>query len=159
MPTERKFSIARWAEFIAGAGVILSLIFVGLEIRQNTAAVRAQTRQDLTTTSADFLMGMATTDIGDLWFRWAAGEDITESEWNRLRLAVITGVRNLENIYLQFSEGVIDESALNGYGWRGSVMYDTDRFAQWWGAGGRARFSPEFVAAFEAVHSKLGSRP
>ena len=155
MPTKEKSLIARGPEFFAAAGVILSLIFVGLEIGQNTAAVRAQTRQELTTTSGDLLMGMATSDIGDLWFRWAADEDISESDWNRLRLAIITGVRNLENVYLQYVEGVIDESALNSYGWRGSVMYDTDRFAGWWMAGGRARFSPEFVAAFEAEHAKL----
>ena len=159
MSNERKSSISRGAEFVAAASVVLSLIFVGLEIRQNTAAVRAQTRQDLTTTSAEFLMGMATSDIGDLWFRWAAGEDISASEWNRLRLAVITGVRNLENVYLQSTEGVIDESALNGYGWRGSVMYDTDRFAEWWRTGGRARFSSDFIAAFEIEHPKLSNRP
>jgi hypothetical protein len=153
--SESKPRIARGAELVAALGVILSLVFVGFEIRQNTAAVRAQTRQDLTTTSADFLMSMATSDIGDLWFRWANGAELSDSEWNGLRLALITGVRNLENIYLQHLEGVIDQSALDGYGWRGSVMYDTDRFAEWWEGGGRARFSLAFVTAFEAEHPTL----
>jgi hypothetical protein len=155
MTTARRFGLGRTVEVVAAVGVILSLLFVGLEIRQNTAAVRAQTRQGLTTMSGDFLMQMATTDLGDLWFRWAAGEEIDPSEWNRLHLAIITGVRNLENIYLQYREGVIDESALSSYGWRGSVMYGTDRFAEWWWAGGRNRFNPMFVAAFEAEYPKL----
>ena len=60
------------------------------------------------------------------------------------------GRSNLENIYLQFREGVIDESALNAYGWRGSLMYETEAFAGWWQEGGRLRFDPRFVEAFEA---------
>ncbi len=45
---------------LAGAvAVLLGLIFVGLELRQNTAAVQAATFQDLIHASSDFLV-----DIG-----------------------------------------------------------------------------------------------
>jgi hypothetical protein len=39
--------------------VALSLIFVGLEIRQNTVAQRVQTRQGLADASRDFTLGRA----------------------------------------------------------------------------------------------------
>lgn len=36
-----------WLEIVAAFGVILSLLFVGFEIRQNTTIARGQARQDL----------------------------------------------------------------------------------------------------------------
>jgi hypothetical protein len=49
--------------------VALSLIFVGLEIRQNTVAQRAQTRQGLADASRDFTLGRATDpDLSRIWW-------------------------------------------------------------------------------------------
>ena len=44
-------------EFVAATGVILSLVFVGLEIRQNTLAVRSSTRQALSDSHRDIVLG------------------------------------------------------------------------------------------------------
>jgi hypothetical protein len=143
------------AEAVALLGVVGSLLLVAYEVRQNTVATRAEARQNMTANIAAHAMAMATSDVGDLWFRWGSGENISESELNRLRFAMIAAVRNLENVYLQVLEGVFDESALEGYGWRGSFMYGTEPFADWWRAGGRERFHPQFVAAFEAAYPIL----
>ena len=120
------------AEIVAGVGVILSLVFVGLEINQNTASVRAQTRQQLSDANSAFLVALATTDLGELWGRFARGEQLTDPEKDRLGPGLVAGVRGLENVYLQYQEGVIDESALSSYGWKGSLMYESESFAAWW---------------------------
>ena len=44
-------------EFVAATGVILSLLFVGLEIRQNTSAVRSSTLQALSDSHRDLVLG------------------------------------------------------------------------------------------------------
>ena len=142
-------------ELIAAAGVILSLLLVAVEIRQNTASVRAQTRQQLTDATGEFLMGLATTDLGDIWARFAAGDTLAEVEINRLLPAIIAGIRNLENVYLQYQEGVIDQSALLGYGWRGSIMYGSPAFARWWEPN-VVRFHPDFVEALAEQYPLLG---
>ena len=142
-------------ETVAAIGLILSLVFVAFEIRQNTAAVRAQTRQQLTDASAEMLLAFATTDLGDLWVGYSDGEKLTESEINKVRPALVAAVRNLENVYLQYREGVIDESALSSYGWKGSVMYSSSSFAEWW-ITNRDRFHPDFVQAFAALHGLEG---
>ena len=139
------------AEIAAAVGVILSLLFVALEIQQNTAAVRAQTRQQLTDASSEFLIALATTDLGELWGRFIEGDTMTHLEMNRVVPALVAAVRNMENVYLQTREGVIDESALSSYGWRGSRMYSSDPFAEWWETN-RDRFHPDFVQAFAADH-------
>ena len=139
------------AEIMAATGVILSLLFVALEIRQNTSSIRAQTRQQLSDASAELLLAFATTDLGPLWGRFARGDSLTQAEMSRVGPALVAAVRGLENVYLQTREGVIDESALVSYGWRGSIMYRSEAFAEWW-ASNRDRFNAEFVEVFEAEH-------
>ena len=54
-----KLNIKTFLEASGGIAVLIGLIFVGLELRQNTAAVQASTFQDLSHTSAEFLVEIA----------------------------------------------------------------------------------------------------
>jgi len=131
-------------ETVGFLGVIASLLFVGLQIRQTNVIARAQTRQALTTEYREFWMALALDpDFDAVRSPALAGGDSQASilQWVRLRL--------LENVYLQFREGVIDETVLLGYGWSGDPEFQTPEFVAWWESR-RDRFRPEFVRAFEA---------
>lgn len=134
-------------ELVAAVGVVLSLLLVALEISQNTASVRAQTRQQLSDANSQFLVALATTELAELWTGFGGGEELGEREYDKLTIALIAGLRGVENVYLQHLEGVVDESALSSYGWSGSFMYASDPFADWW-RDNRGRFHPAFVEAF-----------
>ena len=53
--SEKGRALSRWTETIGVIGVIASLVFVGVEIRQNTQAVRGATYQSLTESSMELL--------------------------------------------------------------------------------------------------------
>ena len=57
--TQGSPSKMQWAELVTTIGVLVSLIFVGLEVRQNTAVARAQARNDLASLSQEWLLAMA----------------------------------------------------------------------------------------------------
>ena len=84
--------------------------------------------------------------------RFAKGDELADSERNRLTLALVAGVRGLENVYLQQKDHGVD--AFSAYGWRGSVMYESAPFAAWWTAN-RSRFNDSFADAFEADRPQL----
>ena len=69
--------------------VVASMVFVALEIDQNTASIRAQTRQQLSDANSELLIAMATSDLGDRWIRFAQGEELEEPEMNRLAPALV----------------------------------------------------------------------
>ena len=48
-----------WIDLIGALGVLIGLIFVGLELRNNTQAIRAETFQSLTDISNDYIMQLA----------------------------------------------------------------------------------------------------
>jgi len=130
-------------ETVGFLGVVASLLFVGMEIHQNNTIARAQTRQALTTEYREFWMALALSgDLEAVRGPALAGDDTEASiiQWVRMRL--------LENIYLQYREGVIDESVLLGYGRSGDPEFRTEESADWWQPR-RGRFHPDFVSGFE----------
>lgn len=138
-------------EVVGFVGVMASLLFVGLEIRQNNAIARAQTRQALTSEYREFWMALALDDrLDEVRGPSLGGEDTRESivQWVRMRL--------LENVYHQYREGVVDESVFDGYGWRGDPEFQTPEFVEWWGAR-RSRFDAGFVREFEIRQGLVAS--
>lgn len=138
-------------ESVAALGVVASLVFVGLEIRQNTAVARGQARQELAALNQEFLVLMAQdTAFNALWRRgWRDDVELTAMESSRAIFMAIINLRRMENVYLQYREGLVDESALRSYGLGTSYFTETNRFRDWW-RNGRDGYHPDFVAFFEA---------
>jgi hypothetical protein len=142
-------------EALTGAAVIASLIFVGLELRQNTAAVRAQTRQGLAEQNTQFVSLLAgTPEVARAWaVRWELfgpqpNEILTLADSVQAEIALLGMLRMLENVYLQAQEGVVDRGVLDTYGFRNTPVLQGPRFAQRWPLL-RIRFDRRFVAALE----------
>jgi hypothetical protein len=133
-------------------GVVASLVFVGLEIRQNTAMARGQTRQDLAALNQEYLLLRVTSpELSDLMSRaWMLEGDLTGLEATRANWMMRLVLRRLENVYLQYSEGLVDESALNSYGLLANATFECARFSDFWVTRDeRAVYDPEFVRFFE----------
>ena len=143
-----------WKEYVAAAGVILSLLFVGLELRQNTAAVRATALNDLTTGTRELLLTVsADAELSDLYRRWIEGDTaFTATEEARIRLLLAAMLRGAENAYLQTRIGVVDSVALRGYGLMNNPAFESPGFPNVWRGGMRDRFHPEFVRVLEDLY-------
>ena len=156
---------SRWqtiGTLAAGVGVILSLIFVGLELRQATQVARAQTRQGLADRNGEIISLIAgNPELAEAWaLRWQPEMAVENPELSP-RAFVQSGwamfglLRHLENVYLQVVEGVVDESVLDSYGFRDNHQFTTSQFAEYWRLR-RVRFDPRFVAAFDAEYDFEG---
>lgn len=142
------------AEAIAAVAVVLSLVFVGLELRQNTAAVRGATFQALSDASADDLYGVAqSSDMAALLRRVyvenAGADAFSESENMQLYFYHMAFARRLENSYLQYVAGVVDDRVFESYGWNDALL-TRRHFREFWNRqGGRAGVSTAFREFFE----------
>ena len=143
-------------ETLAAVGVMLSLLFVGLELRQNTLAVRATALNDLATGSREYLLTVGSNpDLIAARIRWIAGEELEPVEMEMTIWTLSALLRNMENVFLQVRAGAVDESALQSYGFSVALPFRSPHFAAMW-ASRRGGFHPDFVAAFEA---QLGLTP
>ncbi len=113
-------ALEQWAfiaEVASGIGVIASLIYLAVQIRQNSKMVAAQTFQSISSTSADlaFRMGenpeMATliaAALGD-------GEGLTRKQHLQIDLILRAAFRNFENYYYQYMRGFLEEDMWEGF--------------------------------------------
>ena len=98
-------------EFVSSLAVVVSLIYVAIQIRQNSREVRLASRQRALESSRDMIARFATKDVSELLAKVRANRtSLTAAEDIQLRLLRSAQLRNIENMYLMHLEGVIDES-------------------------------------------------
>ena len=132
--------------------VIGSLIFVGVEISQNTQAVRGATHQAVSDQVSEYYLTIASDErlanLGALALR----DEILRDGLNRgdqlsVDLIIVTGIRRVENIYLQYKNGILQEDAFDRIG-MGS--YRSNFAKQTWNDW-KNEFDKEFIIFFEKL--------
>jgi hypothetical protein len=114
-PSMRKLSItelAEVAEVVAGVGVLLSLLYVGFEIRQNTTAVRSTAYQAIHDAEDGFWSDLAS-DAGAARL-WQQGldsglEPLAEGDRERFEVVAQRLIYLFQNVHYQYGKGVVDE--------------------------------------------------
>jgi hypothetical protein len=108
----------RAASEIGGALVVLiGLVFVGIELRQNTSAVEAATVQSLTDASNEFILTIASDP--DLVRVWNAGlfdsGAMDEKDYARFFLLARSYWLRMQNAYSQYERGTLGEDDWSVY--------------------------------------------
>ena len=133
--------------------MVASLVFVGLEVQQNNQLARGQARQALAELNQEWLVLQSQDSAFNAIYTkvWQSDEELTEQEWSRGTWMMTMHLRRMENIFFQFSEGLVDESALHSYGLQTAANdMDTPRFRRYWIEDEwRAGFDPGFVSFLE----------
>jgi hypothetical protein len=145
-------------EFVGLLLVVASLVFVGVEIRQNTAVARAQSRQFLTENHREWAYTLATNpELSDLFNATWDPDDGRTTEQRQASYLLFALMRHLENVFLQVNEGVIDESVFQSYAWTDLTYFGSDNFNAWWAANA-GRFNESFRDAFEDEYGLASAR-
>jgi hypothetical protein len=136
-------------QILANVGVVIGLIFLILEIRQNTSALLAESRQSvLSSTQTELFTLMNNTDI----IASIIKEDpLSATESMRLDLFLTAAMKAREYSWLQYEDGLIDESQ-----WRAEVknieiIFDATRTRLWWSQSGHLAFDGRFSRFVEEV--------
>ena len=98
-------------ELVGSGAVLVGLIFVGLELRQNTAAVEAASLQNQTDSSTGFLLLIASDpDLSRIWIDGSTDRSqLNELDSYRHFLLVRARWLRMQNAYLQWRRGTLSE--------------------------------------------------
>lgn len=144
---------ARWkvvGSLLGGLGVIGSLVFVALEIRQNTEAVRSATIQAISEQSFDAVAQLVeNADLRAAYEAARTGSALTPEQRLQLKVFYLGIMRIQQNRYLQSQLGVLDLETLLFVGGQGGA-YDLPFFAEYW-AEDRDQYPAEFQDFVEGV--------
>ena len=147
-------------EILGIVTIIGSLIFVGIEIRQNSLSIRGATYQSIAEQVTKLYMDVAADErLSELVSQMLPNDnDTLRNQLNaadRLSLdfIVLTGLRRIENIYLQQSDGILSYKAFERIGLE---FYQTKYSKETWERY-KAGFDSSFIEFFEELRdTKLG---
>ena len=110
-------SLADWAsiaEILSSIAVLVTLVFLVWEIRQNTDAVRAGTYQDLNAVVQGFnAMFVANPEVGEFIAQSSRlDHDMSPGEEARLRAFISSMYRHADNIYFQYKLETLSEQQM-----------------------------------------------
>lgn len=103
-----------WLNLSTSIAVIMGIVFLGLEIRQNTEMMKSQTRDAISEKQMMFSEWVATeAELANTLAKVSAGEEL--EPWEAVQHAYfLAGVwREWENSYYQFQQQLFDKDELN----------------------------------------------
>ena len=108
-----KLRLSDWAniaEVVGALAVVLSLIYVGIQVRDNTEAVRASNRQQLVDRAHSATNNAATSpELAAAIAKLSRGEMLTPAEHVQYSFFVRAMLYDVQEAYLLYREGRLDE--------------------------------------------------
>ena len=106
--------LGAWGEFLGGIAVIMSLIFVGVQVRYSAQASRAATRQAI----ADSMTTAGSALIDPVSFHDAMGklesgmttEELTPAQRYQVQMYATLYLRTLDNAFYQYKSGLLESA-------------------------------------------------
>ena len=120
-------------EILGAAGVIITLVYLALQIRQNTRVARSSTRQAISRETSrlidDFTNGVP---MADIFVRSVEGEPLTKTEAFVLHARCFRDMKHWENIHYQVREGLFPEEDWVGFRQNLKLLLSIPHFKNYW---------------------------
>jgi hypothetical protein len=109
--------LANLGEFIGGIAVIVSLVYLAIQIRQNTQSLRAATFQTVADSISELVAPFATdSDLGRIFVAGLQADgSLSEDEERQFHFMLLGGLRRFENAYMQWRSGVLSDEQFEGF--------------------------------------------
>jgi hypothetical protein len=105
--------LAALGSFVSGVAVLISLIYLAVQVRQAERNQRAIVQQARISRSSDQLFRLADPPIAKAWLKgMGATQELTEEEYFQCVLVFTAMVRSVEDVYFQHDLGLLDASSL-----------------------------------------------
>ncbi len=108
-------TLGNLGDFIGGIAVVITLIYLSYQIRQNTKEVRNNAIQALLDRSTTLFNENIHSPMADIFAKLTDDEQLTHSEKWRLHMFVRRNFQLYELVYLQFREGRISQPVMDAY--------------------------------------------
>jgi hypothetical protein len=134
-------------EFIGALAVVLSLLYLAVQIRQNTRQIRATTFQGVARGWQDYMYALSSDDRASTWLKGSVDPAaLNEVENLKYFILIRAFFRGYENDYYQYRQGTFDAEPWEGYlnALRNDVLFLPGVRAIW--KRDRGNYNREFAA-------------
>ncbi len=141
-----------WWGLVANGAVLIGILFVAYELRQNTIATRLDVASSFQSSFSGIEMLIAgNPEFASLLMKERQGEEVSETEQFRLGVFYTNALRQWQFVHFQYLVNALDEDI-----WRGQRSYfeglisANNNLVKHW-EGSEQHYSPRFNALMEAM--------
>ena len=145
-------AIGAIGELVGGAAVLLTLLYLVKQVKQNTESTRAVGLQTWQADGTAHWLAMATSPglaKGALAFL-SDSKNLTEDNWSQVGCWLLNNFRQYQTTFIMHERGVVDDDLFTVEMRMAARNLQIPGIRQWWDAGGRNQMSPRFTKAVEA---------
>jgi hypothetical protein len=148
--------LADVGELVGGLAVVASLVYLAVQIRQNTRTVRSSTLHENTDLWTSLFLRLAEPDTAQAYVAGMAGNpEIRPLHYTQFFFICRAMFIGYENQFLQMRNGVLDPETYAAYERSISTQFLAFRgFRVWWQQS-RSVFTPDFVAHVDAMIAEV----
>lgn len=110
-PKVDQMTLADIASLASSVAVLVSLLFLALQVRQSNRNQRSLMQQGRTTRNVDLLFRLADPKLSKLWARIATGESLEDAEYYMLYGYMASVFWSYEDSFFQFRSGMLDATS------------------------------------------------
>ena len=143
---------ANWAEIVSALGIVISLIYVGIQVTDNTSAMRSETASAASTEFSNWYTHVSSdAELIEVWLQGVtAPETLDEEQSLRFLFLVHILMLQFQNNYYLVEEGTLDEKMLYAINNTLATLRGTPGFELYWSLR-RELFNPEYQAFVEQL--------
>lgn len=143
-------ALAAIGELVSAIAVLISLIYLAAQIRQNTQTVRASAYHEASSSWVDFITLLAgDAELAEIYHQGRVSpEALTREQLRRFDLLMDANLGNTENIFLQYRLGFLPQSNQDRFAVILRSQFASAGVREFWRRR-RSFFTAEFVAYVE----------
>ena len=139
-------AIGAIGEIVGSVAVLFTLVYLALQIRQNTLAMKADTFRGATEISSDFTQIMLNDlELAKVFRRGIEGiASLNEDEQLQYTLMLRLQLRRYESVYMQVEQGLLDRNMLIGLETTFTGLFSNQSAKDYW-LSERHNFLPSYA--------------
>jgi hypothetical protein len=132
-------------DFIGGIGVFVTLIYLAIQIRQNTRSLRLSSIQQVMGSSVSNIGEASTGPIPKILAKLEMGEQLAPEEYAQYMMYLWTMSTHHWQVYYQFQNGMIDANVFGAYVARIKITFNNSLSRALW----QTRLKHSFPSDFQ----------
>ena len=136
-------------EFIASIVVLVTLVYLSVQVRQGNRHAKAQTRQRMVEQAQTELYALVENDV--LADSFSKKGQLSPTEQAKLNYFLASAMRQREWEWFQYQDGTIDRKVYEAYHGVVRIHLGSPRGRRWWDSVGKTAFDPDFVYAVDSL--------
>lgn len=152
-------TLGNLGDFIGGIAVVITLIYLAVQVRQNTSALKAASWQEVVSGARAAAKLRGDPAIAPAWAKGLSNyPNMPVQDASNFSLAITDEALFFQGVFALYRSRQLDESVYNAYlNWFASILA-TPGGTEWWAIIGRPIFVREMVAEIDK-HLEKGGIP